>query len=148
VLLVEDDDDTRSMYATAITFGGFTVREAADGRQALSMALEWAPDVLVTDLAGPKLDGFELIAWLRANRPTARIPVVVLTGHSDDGARQRASELDAAFVLKPCLPDALIAHIARALGNAGRTKLRPDAQIPDPANRRVRRTFDPPRKRG
>jgi CheY-like chemotaxis protein len=54
VLLVDDDVDTRRMYATAIAFGGFTVREAVDGRQALAMALEWVPDVLVTDLAGPR----------------------------------------------------------------------------------------------
>jgi two-component system response regulator CpxR len=148
VLLVEDDDDTRSMYATAIAFGGFTVREAADGRQALSMALERAPDVLVTDLAGPKLDGFELIRWLRANRPTARIPVVVLTGHSDDSARRRATELDAAFVLKPCLPDALIAHIARALGNAGWTKLRTEHIDARSAEWACAKNVDLPRKRG
>jgi two-component system, chemotaxis family, chemotaxis protein CheY len=136
------------MYATAIALGGFTVREAADGRQALSMALEWIPDVLVTDLEGPRLDGFQLIGWLRANQPTAQIVVVVLTGHSDERARRRASELDAAFVLKPCLPDTLIAHIVAALGRGGRGIPGADARTSDTPNGPARRTLDSPHKRG
>ena len=148
MLLVEDDDDTRRMYATAIALGGFSVREAADGREALSIALEWVPDVLVTDLAGPRLDGFQLIGWLRANLQTARITVVVLTGHSDKSARQRASELDAAFVVKPCLPDVLIGHIVSARGKAGWATNGADPRISDRPDGPVRRPVAPPARRG
>ena len=119
VLLVDDDLDTRRMYATAIALAGFTVREAEDGREALAMAAEWLPDLVVTDLVGPRLDGFELIGWLRADRRTAGIPVVVLSGRTEEWARQRASELAVTFVLKPCLPDALIAHMVKVLTSPG-----------------------------
>ena len=145
MLLVDDDLDTRRMYATAIALAGFTVREAEDGREALAMAAEWLPDLVVTDLVGPRLDGFELIGWLRADRRTAGIPVVVLSGRTEEWARQRASELAVTFVLKPCLPDALIAHIVKVLtppGPSSDAKLRPaDGSSPprrDPPDWRVR----------
>jgi hypothetical protein len=71
---------------------------------------------------------------------------VVLTGYSDESARQRAADLDAIFVLKPCLPDTLIAHIVQALDKAGRSKSGVDARTPDPSHGPVRRTINPPAK--
>ena len=146
VLLVDDDLDTRRMYATAIALAGFTVREAEDGRQALAMAAEWLPDLVGDDNSvGPRLDGFQLIGWLRADRRTAGIPAVVLSGRTEEWARQRASELAVTFVLKPCLPDALIAHMVKLLtspGTSSDARLGPaDGSSPprrDPPDWRVR----------
>jgi two-component system, cell cycle response regulator DivK len=115
VLLVEDDPDTRAMYALALSESQFEVLEAGDGRTALSAASEFLPDVIVTDLSGPMLDGFELLEWLRAKPQTARIRTIVLTGWADAHVRARAEALDAQFVLKPCLPDTLIAQVFSAL---------------------------------
>jgi two-component system OmpR family response regulator len=142
VLLVDDDLDTRRMYATAIALAGFTVQEAEDGREALAMATRSPPDLLVTDLVGPRLDGFELIGRLRADPRTAEIPVLVLSGRTEEWARQRASELAVTFVLKPCLPDTLIAHMVKVLTPAdppiSDANARPDPARRDPPHSRLR----------
>ena len=78
VLLVDDDPDTRAMYAVALSLANVQVLESGDGATALSAASEFLPDVIVTDLSGPNLDGFELLEWLQANPKTARIRAIVL----------------------------------------------------------------------
>ncbi len=115
VLLVDDDEDTRTMYAMALGMSEFEVIEARDGASALALASEALPDVIVTDLTGPGLDGFELVSWLQANPRTARIQAIVVTGWADQATRARTIEAGAAFLPKPCLPDVLVAEVFRAL---------------------------------
>ena len=92
----------------ALTLSQFDVIEAADGQAALAAASQFQPDVLVTDLSGPNLDGFEpLLEWLQAHPETARIRAMVLTGWADDATRGRALAAGAEFVLKPSLPGTL-----------------------------------------
>jgi DNA-binding response OmpR family regulator len=117
VLLVDDDRDTRAMYAIALAACQFEVLEAGDGETALAAASEHLPDVIVTDLTGPALDGFELLEWLQATPLTANIRTIVLTGWTDTKTPARAAALDALFVLKPCLPGRLVFHVYCALGN-------------------------------
>jgi two-component system, cell cycle response regulator DivK len=117
VLLVDDDADTRAMYAIALTACQFEVLEAGDGLTALSTASEFLPDVIVTDLTGPQLDGFELLEWLRTTPRTANIRTIVLTGWTNPSTAERAAALDAHFVLKPCLPQRLVFHVYCALAN-------------------------------
>ena len=117
VLLVDDDADSRGMYAIALSLSAFEVFEARDGASALALASELVPDVIVTDLTGPALHGFELVSWLQANPGTARIQVIVLTGWADQATRARALEAGAAFLPKPCLPDVLVAAVFRALAD-------------------------------
>jgi two-component system, cell cycle response regulator DivK len=115
VLLVDDDPDTREMYAVALTASQFEVMEAADGPTALGAASEFLPDVVVTDLSGPNLDGFELLEWFRARPETARVRAIILTGWTDETTRARAVAADAEFLLKPCLPQTLVLQVFRAL---------------------------------
>jgi two-component system cell cycle response regulator DivK len=115
VLLVDDDPDTREMYAMALKLSQFEVIEAADGHSALAAASEFLPDVVVTDLSGPNLDGFELLEWLRAHPETARIRALVLTGWADETTRGRALAAGAEFLLKPCLPETLLFQVFCAL---------------------------------
>jgi two-component system cell cycle response regulator DivK len=117
VLLVDDDPDTRAMYALALTVSDCEVLEAADGASALAAAAECLPDVMVTDLSGPNLDGFELLEWLQAKPMTARIRTIVLTGRTDESAPLRAAALGAHFLLKPCLPSTLTFEVFRALAH-------------------------------
>ena len=115
VLLVDDDPDTRAMYAIALCGSQFEVLEAGDGHTALTTASAFMPDVLITDLSGPMLHGFELLEWLKANPETATIRTIVLTGWSDVAVRARAEALDAQFVVKPCLPETLVFQVFCAL---------------------------------
>jgi CheY-like chemotaxis protein len=74
------------------------------------------PDIILMDLALPKMDGWEATRRLKADEQTRHIPIVALTGHAlaghAEGARQAGCD---AFVTKPCLPDALVTEIERML---------------------------------
>ncbi len=109
VLLVEDDQDGRRMYAEWLTGAGFRVSEAHNGLQALERALDSLPDVVVTDLNIPGIDGFELTRRLKHDPRTRDIPVLAVTGYAAfaaDPGRARRAGCDAVLP-KPCSPDDL-----------------------------------------
>ena len=109
VLLVEDDRDGRRMYAEWLSHAGFHVLEAHNGLQALERALEFPPDVVVTDLKIPGIDGFELTRRLRSDPRTQAVPVLAVTGYAAfaaDPSRARRAGCDAVLE-KPCSPDDL-----------------------------------------
>jgi two-component system, cell cycle response regulator DivK len=116
VLVVEDYQDAREMYAAYLQFSGYRVAEAANGLEALDKTRELMPDIILMDLALPKMDGWEATRRLKADERTKHIPIVALTGHAlaghAEGARQAGCD---AFVTKPCLPDALVSEIERML---------------------------------
>jgi CheY-like chemotaxis protein len=116
VLIVEDYEDARAMYAEFLKLSGFRVAEAVNGVEALQLAFDLRPDVILMDLALPRLDGWEATRQLKADARTRHIPVVALTGHAlashVESARQAGCD---AFVSKPCLPDALVYQIRRML---------------------------------
>src|SRR5512147_235050 len=97
------------MYAEWLTHAGFTVDEAHNGLQALERAFDSRPDVVVTDLNIPGIDGFELTRRLKQDPRTCDIPVLAVTGYaafaSDPGRALRAG-CDAVLP-KPCSPDEL-----------------------------------------
>jgi two-component system, cell cycle response regulator DivK len=113
VLLVEDDQDGRRMYVEWLTEAGFRVSEAHNGLQALERALDARPDVVVTDLNIPGIDGFELTRRLKQDPRTRDIPVVAVTGYAAFAADpDRAHRAGCDVVLqKPCLPDDLAGAI-------------------------------------
>ena len=121
VLVVEDYPDAREMYTAYLQFSGFEVAEAANGLEAIEKAETLMPDIVLMDLALPRMDGWEATRRLKSNDRTRHIPVVALTGHAlaghAEGARQAGCD---AFVTKPCLPDALVAEIRRLLESAPR----------------------------
>jgi len=107
VLLVEDHDDSRQMYVEFLRLQ-FDVAEACDGLSALEMMQQAAPDIMVTDLALPRMDGFELIQRMRADENLRDVPVIALSGFSGAETENRARAVGASLVLqKPCLPDEL-----------------------------------------
>jgi len=112
VLLVEDYDDAREMYAAYLRLDGFRVEEAADGAEALRAAAALAPDAIVLDLSLPVLDGFETIARLRGAPATGAIPIVALSGFP--AARERDAGWNA-FVEKPCMPEELTGAVRSVL---------------------------------
>jgi two-component system cell cycle response regulator DivK len=118
VLVVEDYQDAREMYAAYLQFSGYRVAEASNGLEALDKTRELMPDIILMDLALPKMDGWEATRQLKADERTRHIPIVALTGHAlaghAEGARQAGCD---AFVTKPCLPDALVTEIQRMLSS-------------------------------
>lgn len=116
VLVVDDYDDAREMYAESLLVNGFRVAEAADGAQAVEMARRLGPDVILMDLSLPGIDGWEATRRLKADAATQHIPVVALTGHALSSAMDAAREAGCVrFVVKPALPDVVIAEVRLAI---------------------------------
>ena len=114
VLVAEDDPSVRMTIEFVLNDEGFEVLLAEDGEQALKLALEHTPDVILLDQIMPKLDGKEVLVALRKDDSTRDIPVLVLTGM----ARGEPSEWPGAtFVGKPFSPDALVQRIREVLGS-------------------------------
>lgn len=119
VLLVEDHADTRAMYAEFLGFD-FDITEASDGIAALQAVAARLPDVIITDLALPRMDGYELILRLREDERLRGIPVIALSGYSgaEHEARVRAAN-PAGVLQKPCLPEDLAEAITEQLRRKG-----------------------------
>lgn len=109
VLLVEDHLDTRQMYAEFLS-SRFEILTAEDGREALDMmAMGQLPDLVITDLALPRLDGLELIAMMRQDEALRNVPVICLSGYGGHAHEQRAQAVGCDRILqKPCMPDVLL----------------------------------------
>jgi two-component system cell cycle response regulator DivK len=112
VLIVDDAADARSLYGEYLEFCGFRVISAIDGLQGLSMAQLHMPDIILMDLAVPRINGWEAIRQLRSNPRTREIPVVAVSPHagSDEPARAREAGADVCLT-KPCVPS----QVARAI---------------------------------
>ncbi len=116
VLVVDDYDDAREMYAESLLVSGFRVAEAADGAQAVELARSLSPDVILMDLSLPGVDGWEATRQLKADARTQHIPVVALTGHALSSAIDAAREAGCdRFVVKPALPEVVIDEVRRAI---------------------------------
>jgi DNA-binding NtrC family response regulator len=111
VLVVDDDDEVRTLLVRTLRRRGYSVEEAADGIQGLACVEKTAPDVVLTDMAMPRLDGLGLLKALKENH--AEVPVIVLTGHGSlenvlDAMREGAL-FD--YLMKP-LPDLTLLEVA------------------------------------
>jgi two-component system cell cycle response regulator DivK len=122
VLLVEDHADTRQMYAEFLGID-FDVATAADGEEALRIMRERAPDVIVTDLSLPGMDGFELIASVREDAALKWIPIICLSGYGGYEHEQRARAAGCNRILqKPCMPDELAAIVNEQIQHAAKRR--------------------------
>lgn len=106
-LLVEDNPDERSMYYARMSEAGWHVEAVASGANVLQAAISLSPDVIVTDLALPEMDGAEAMRKLRRDPRTEHVPVVVLTGFVER-AREAYGAGCHTFLTKPCLPETLL----------------------------------------
>jgi len=119
ILVVDDYQDAREMYAEYLQFSGFRVAEARNGNEAVEQAFALKPDLILMDLSLPGMDGWEATRRLKADERTSQIPIVALTGHALAGASEGAKKAGCdSFVTKPCLPDDLVIEVRRMLGAA------------------------------
>jgi CheY-like chemotaxis protein len=114
VLVVEDDPETRHFYMGILAADGFQTYEAHNGFQAFAKAIETLPNLVLTDIAVPGLDGIELCRRLRADPRTRAVRVLAVTGYDDRHYPDRAIEAGADHVLlKPLEAAVLIAEARR-----------------------------------
>ena len=111
VLIVDDMSETRELFCLYFEMQGVRVRLATDGIAALRAILSERPDVIVLDLAMPRMTGWEFIRLLRQDEQFNGIPVVTLSGQA---ARESALQAGAnAYLEKPCLPADVLAEVRR-----------------------------------
>jgi|SRR5690242_13625242 CheY-like chemotaxis protein len=118
-LVIDDDDQVRSMIAMILMRAGFAVSEACDGEQGIRLMRAILPDVVVTDIFMPHQDGIGVLQHVKSG-PGPRPPVIAISGGSP---RVQGDYLDAAkrlgadaVIQKPFLPQTLIEAIERASG--------------------------------
>lgn len=114
ILTVDDSRTMRDMLRMALVEAGFNVLQAVDGVDGLDVLQRSTPDVIVTDINMPKMDGFGLIEAVRKDERYCKVPILVLTTESDAAKKQRAKEAGATgWIVKPFEPTKLIAAIRR-----------------------------------
>jgi two-component system cell cycle response regulator DivK len=89
ILVVEDNELNMKLFRDVLVAGGYRTFEATTGGQAVEMAIENAPDLVLMDIQLPDIDGVQALGRLRANERTAAIPVLALTAQAMDGDRER-----------------------------------------------------------
>ena len=118
ILLAEDDRFLRKAAETTLRRHGFEVFTAIDGEEALNAIRELLPDLVLLDLIMPKMQGFEVLASVKADPVTAGIPVIILSNLGQDRDVERAIEHGAAaYLIKANLSlDDLVKQVRRTLG--------------------------------
>lgn len=120
VLLVEDNEDNRTVYRTILEHFGYQVIEAQNGEAGVSMAREQRPDLILMDISIPLIDGWEATRILKSEPGTAHIPIIALTAHALATDRAKANEVGCdGYLAKPCEPRRVVAEVERFIG-AGR----------------------------
>jgi CRP/FNR family transcriptional regulator, cyclic AMP receptor protein len=80
ILIIDDNDDVRSVIVATLTYAGYAVREAGNGRDGILMVLAQRPDLILCDVRMPDMDGHRTLAAIREFRGTAAIPFILMTG--------------------------------------------------------------------
>ena len=121
VLVVDDFQDAREMYAEYLEFAGYRVATAANGAEAVEKALRERPNAILMDLSMPFMDGSEATRILKADERTRKIPVLALSGHAigSDPVNDAEEAGCDDFVSRPCPPEDVEQRIRRLLRSRG-----------------------------
>ncbi|WP_312448639.1 response regulator [Brevundimonas sp. S1H14] len=114
VLTVDDSRTMRDMLMLALKDAGYRVVQAEDGVHGLEVLQAESPDIVITDINMPRMDGFGFIEGMRADPAFSAVPVLVLTTESDAAKKQRAREAGATgWIVKPFDPVRLVDAVRR-----------------------------------
>ena len=125
LLIIEDDVTMLDLLRVHLKAVGHAVRTASDAADGIRYILAETPDLILSDIAMPYLDGMELLRALRSDTTTMRIPVIFLTGRDDDDTLVKAHQLGVDdFLTKPIQVEDLLSSIDKVL-----KKSRPDTDL-------------------
>jgi CheY-like chemotaxis protein len=114
VLVVEDSEAIRAAFTILLEESGYAVAAAATGAEAVRLAEDRGPDLVLLDLGLPDIPGLDVLRRIKANPATSRVPVVALTGRDDEGDRAALMAAGcAAYLVKPVDTQDLIRAIPR-----------------------------------
>jgi two-component system chemotaxis response regulator CheY len=116
VLIVDDSRTVRSLVREALVNGGYSVTEAADGKRALDALQTIVPDLIITDVNMPEMDGITFVRTYRSQPAAPRVPILILTTVTDQAMKQKGRDAGATgWICKPFQPDQLRDVVKRVL---------------------------------
>ncbi|MCJ8308580.1 MAG: response regulator [Hyphomicrobiales bacterium] len=116
VLAIDDSKTMRQMLQMCLSGAGFEVITAEDGADGVQKLQQSDPDVIITDINMPVMDGFEFIETVRGGNIATRLPILVLTTESDEEKKARARAAGATgWIVKPFDPEKLIGAVNRVM---------------------------------
>ncbi|MBN1445070.1 MAG: response regulator [Candidatus Omnitrophica bacterium] len=102
ILIMEDEPDALMMLSMALKSAGYVVFGAPDGEEGLKIFREEKPDLVILDVMMPRMDGWEVLQRIKAGLKSKRVPVIMLTGKSEDADKVKGYDFGADFyVTKP-----------------------------------------------
>jgi two-component system KDP operon response regulator KdpE len=117
ILVADDEPQITRVLRTTLSSHGYAIRTAGDGDEALEVMREWTPDLVITDLAMPNMQGLELCRRVRAKSP---VPIIVLSVRGEEKSKIEALDAGADdYVTKPFSPKELLARVRALLRRAG-----------------------------
>ncbi len=117
ILIADDEPHMVRIIELSLKKAGYGLRIARHGREALEMAIQEPPALIVMDVAMPEMDGLTALRQLKANPATIAVPVIMLTSRGQTIARDEAEASGASLYLtKPFSPSGLAAEVRRLIG--------------------------------
>jgi len=134
ILVVEDSPEFSEMLVAVLQAEGHSVMTAEDGLQAITQVEVWNPDLIITDIHMPALNGLEMIRWVRVNSRSKDVPIIGLTAYPRRGLDLAIKAGASASLPKPVELQRLIAHVKELLPpeSVQTDGSRSSAQIPAP----------------
>ena len=128
ILIVDDDVNVSSMIGEFLDRKGFTAITALNGDEGLKAAVEHEPDLILLDICMPKVNGFNLLLALKLVPMTNCIPVIMITGKTDEESRLKASRLGSQdYLVKPFQMEELESRVMTVLKEATAQPFNPEA---------------------
>lgn len=116
ILIAEDERDIRELVTFTLRYAGHDVHQASNGEEALNMAKELIPELILMDVRMPKMTGYEACRHMKADDKLKNVPVVFLSAKGQETEIQTGLEVGAAdYILKPFAPDQLIKRVSEIL---------------------------------
>ena len=120
ILVVEDDPDIMRILTHTLHGAGFQVVQAYGGEDAIRKVQSQKPDLVLTDLAMPKVSGVQVIEFIKGDPETQHIPVVAVTAHVWDGIAQSAGQVGCdGYISKPFTAKQILQEVYRHLNPSG-----------------------------
>ena len=124
ILAVDDENDVLLIIKTALISEGFDVKTASGGADALSVASEFTPDLVILDMMMPEMSGFDVLKQMREKPELKQIPVIMLTGVADKSKIRKAIDVGVSYyIVKPFEFHDLISKVKLAISDAENTQL-------------------------
>ncbi len=121
ILIAEDERDIRDLVAFTLRFAGYEVFTAANGEEAVELAPNVSPDLILMDVRMPRMTGYEACRIMKLNPDLKDIPIVFLSAKGQETEIQQGLDAGAEeYMLKPFAPDQLTSHVKTILAKFGK----------------------------